>query len=276
MPEMALPKISVVIPSFNQGEFLERTLLSIFTQEYPNLELIVIDGGSSDSTIDILHRHNDKISYWISEKDRGQSHALNKGFCEATGEIFAWQNADDVYWPGALMTVGNAFLDSPQTTVTYGDHVEIDTDDRLIGIHHAFDFSVRQLQYEGFHTNVQATFWRREVHERFGVFDEKLHRTMDYDFLIRIGRTEPRSALKRIPQILAGFRRHSGQKTQGIDDQLIREHRYIAEKLNTGRYSAHGVLLRYLYRGRRLGWYIRRKGLGGTLGVVRRRIAHRG
>ena len=101
----ALPKISTVTPSFNQGKFLEKTILSVLEQGYPNLEYIIIDGGSSDESVDIIKKYADRLNYWVSEADRGQSHAINKGFERATGEIFGWLNSDDWYHPGALQAV---------------------------------------------------------------------------------------------------------------------------------------------------------------------------
>ena len=103
------PKISIVTPSFNQAEFIEETILSVLNQKYPNLEYIIIDGGSSDGTIDIIKKYEDKIAYWISEKDDGQSYAINKGLQRSTGEIISWLNSDDIFSNNALYTIASAF-----------------------------------------------------------------------------------------------------------------------------------------------------------------------
>jgi glycosyltransferase involved in cell wall biosynthesis len=108
------PKISIVTPSFNQGRFIEKTILSVIEQDYPNLEYIIIDGGSTDESVEVIKKYDQHLAYWVSEPDRGQSHAINKGFERATGEIFGWLNSDDWYHPGALKAVAEAFAANPE------------------------------------------------------------------------------------------------------------------------------------------------------------------
>src|SRR5229473_6606028 len=117
------PKISIVTPSFNQGRFLEETILSVLNQDYPNLEYIIIDGGSTDETIEVIRRYEDRITFWVSEKDRGQVHAINKGIEKTTGDIFGFINSDDVYLPGAFNTVVEHFQNQPATEWVCGDTV---------------------------------------------------------------------------------------------------------------------------------------------------------
>jgi glycosyltransferase involved in cell wall biosynthesis len=255
------PVISVVIPSYNQGRFIRATLQSIFDQQYPRVEVIVIDGGSKDDTRGVLEEFDKQIAYWVMEPDRGQSHALNKGFAVASGDILAWQNADDIYLPGAFAAVVDAFVHHPGKTIVYGDFVTIDESGAFLGREPAFDFSLRQLIFEGFHLNAQATFWRRGVQERFGEFDEQLHRTMDYDMLLRFGLREGERAFLRVATPLAAFRRHPAQKTQGVDDRVREEHRHIATRWNTKRFSWPHRWLRPVYRARRALWYVRRGGI---------------
>lgn len=115
-----LPKISIVTPSFNQGKYLEKTILSVLEQDYPNLEYIIIDGGSTDNSVEIIKKYEKHLAYWVSEPDRGQSHAINKGFGHATGEILGWLNSDDYYAPGAPQAIAEAFLANPDVGAIVG------------------------------------------------------------------------------------------------------------------------------------------------------------
>lgn len=258
------PKVSVVIPSFNQGEFIESTLLSIVDQGYPNLELIIIDGGSTDNTVEIIRKYEEHISYWESKKDNGQSQALNDGFDKATGDIYCWMNSDDTFAPNAIEKSIKTFLAHPEVNIVFGDYLEIDEHDNFLNYNYAFDFSVNHFIYEGFHLNAQSMFWRKEVHRRFGQFDEKLHRTMDYDMILRFGINEGISAFHRIENVPLGcFRRHENQKTTPKGQETVNsEHRYIAEKLGINdKYNYTGKIKRIYFRFRRLLWYIKRGGL---------------
>jgi glycosyltransferase involved in cell wall biosynthesis len=265
-----LPKISVVMPSFNQARFIERSLLSVLDQHYPNLELIVIDGGSSDGTVDIIRKYESRLAYWISEPDKGQSDALNRGFARASGEIYGWLNSDDLYMPMALHRVAEALLRNSGKSIVYGDWLTIDANDRVFEHEFAFDFNLNQFKYEGFHINAQAAFWRRDVHRRFGGFDPDLHRTMDYQMLLAFGINEGETAFLRIPEALGCFRRHEDQKTQGFGAQVADEHRRLAERYGyADKYAAKGAARRSTYRLRRAWWYLRRGGLGYVLKKLR-------
>lgn len=260
----AFPKVSVVIPSFNHAQFIERTLLSVLNQGYPNLEIIVIDGGSEDGTIELLERYRGSLSYVHSGPDRGQSDALNHGFSQASGEILAWVNSDDLLLPGAVFAAVEAFELNPEAGVVYGDWWSIDANDNVTAINYAFDFSLRHFIYEGFHLNSQAMFWRQDVHRRFGEFDVDLHRTMDYDLILRLGLNEGDDAFFRLPQPIACFRRHPSQKTTSAGRDLVEaEHRAIARKNGIRwKFTWLGSAIRLAYRFRRAWWYARRGGLG--------------
>jgi len=132
-----LPKISIITPSFNQGQFIEETIQSVLNQKYPNLEYIVIDGGSTDNTLDILKKYEGKLK-WISEKDKGQSDGINKGFKMATGDIIAWLNSDDYYLPGALHEVARFFIKNPEAQWVTGDYMEKKFKSILFGIKNCF------------------------------------------------------------------------------------------------------------------------------------------
>ena len=139
--DINLPKISIVMPSYNQVEFIERSILSVLNQNYPNIELIIIDGGSTDATIDIIKKYEKSIAFWVSEKDQGQSDALNKGFKRCTGEIYGWLNSDDVYLPNVFKSVSLAFKKNQNKKIIFGDWLSIDKNDDVIDYNHAFDFN---------------------------------------------------------------------------------------------------------------------------------------
>src|SRR5262245_17911524 len=136
---MELPLISIVTPSFNQAAFLEETLRSVTAQEYPRVEHIVIDGGSTDGSVDILRRHAAGLRAWVSEKDRGQSHAINKGFAIASGDVLTWLNSDDTLLPGALRAVGETFARRADVDLVYGDFVYTDAAGEPMRRRHLFD-----------------------------------------------------------------------------------------------------------------------------------------
>ena len=131
MEETYYPSISIVTPSFNQGEFLEDTLKSVLAQAYPELEYIVVDGGSTDDSVDIIQRYAEQLDWWVSEADHGQSEAINKGFRQATGELIGWVNSDDLLMPGTLLKVAEAFENNPDAVLVYGDVDSIDADGQV-------------------------------------------------------------------------------------------------------------------------------------------------
>lgn len=211
----SLPRISIVTPSLNQDRFIERTIRSVLNQEYPDLEYIVVDGGSSDETVNLLKQFGNKIQ-WISEKDRGQSHAINKGLARCTGDICGFLNADDLYEAGALRRVGGYFSEHPEGVWMTGRCRIIDSDDREIRrpITAYKNFWLRLGSYRVLNVlnyiSQPATFWRRRLMDEEGFFREDLFYGMDYDFWLRIGKKHP---LGTIPRYLASFRVHASSKT---------------------------------------------------------------
>ena len=165
------PKISIVMPTFNHAKYIERSILSILNQNYPNLDLIIIDGGSNDDTNKIIKKYQDKISFYVSEKDKGQSDALNKGFKFCKGEVYGWLNSDDIYLPNSFNLAVSALKDNPSKKIVFGDWLSIDDKDNIIDYNHAFDFNLYHFKYEGFHLNAQSMFWRSEVHKKFSGFN---------------------------------------------------------------------------------------------------------
>jgi glycosyltransferase involved in cell wall biosynthesis len=257
----AAPKISIVMPSYNQREFIERSILSVLEQDYPNRELIIIDAGSRDGTADIIRKYEKHLAYWVSEPDDGQSDALNKGFRRAGGDIYGWLNSDDLYMPGAFTHAVNALAMNRHKSIVHGDWLAIDRLGRTIAREYSFDFSLNQFKYEGFHLNAQAMFWRRGVHERFGGFEPLLYNTMDYQMIMEFGINEGGCAFLRIPQILGCFRRHENQKTIGFTARVLDEHQLMSVRYSyTDKYRPIGSAKRMLYRCRRAYWYFKRGG----------------
>ena len=202
--------VSIVTPSYNQGGFIAETISSVLSQDYSRIEYLVVDGGSSDGTIDVLRRYGDQV-HWISEPDRGQADAINKGWRRARGEIIAWLNADDVYRPGAIGNVVAFFRDHPQVDLVYGDCEYINERGDIIGRHR-----VRALDFETLLTTATnsipqpAAFVRRRVLETVGYLNEKLHYVMDFEYWLRVSAYHE---IAYLPVCLAAFRYHATSKT---------------------------------------------------------------
>jgi glycosyltransferase involved in cell wall biosynthesis len=218
---MKLPRISIVTPSYNQAAFLRKTLVSVVSQNYPRLEYIVIDGGSTDGSVEILREYSPHFTYWVSEPDRGQSHALNKGFARATGEIMTWLNSDDVLLPGALHSVGEIFARYPQIQWLTGQPANLDEHDRLrhfplkTGRFRSF---IRRGWYHGRGLGFirqEGTFWRRGLWEQAGAsLNEAKHYAMDDDLWRRFA---DHADLVTVDKALAAFRAHEAQKTAQLN-----------------------------------------------------------
>lgn len=212
--------ISVVTPSYNQARFLPATLASVLSQDYAPVEYIVIDGGSTDGSVALLAQHADRLAYWVSEPDQGQTDAINKGLRRATGDVLAYLNSDDVYLPGALRRVAAHFVRHPQVGVLYGDCQVIDEQGRVLGLLPRQAFNLRRTIERGEFIPQPAAFWRRAVLEKVGLFDPQLHYAMDYDFFIRAARAAP---VAYLPEPLAAFRLHGGSKTIAREECHWRE-----------------------------------------------------
>lgn len=179
-------RFSIVTPSFNQGKFIEETILSVLDQKYLDFEHIIIDGGSTDNTIDILRKYPHLI--WISEQDNGQSNAINKGFKMASGDIFAWINSDDYYAKNIFNEVANCFLQNPNCDFVYGDITYVDQERKSL-----FTIAGGNLDFYNLLRNPDlirqpSFFWRKEKHYEIGGIDESLDLVMDYDFFLKISK----------------------------------------------------------------------------------------
>jgi glycosyltransferase involved in cell wall biosynthesis len=223
-------KISVVTPSYNQASFLEQTIHSVLDQDYPNLEYIIIDGGSTDGSIDIIRNYETQLAHWVSEKDKGQSDAINKGFRRASGEILAWLNSDDCYLPGTLERVADFFSSHPAVDLVYGDLLLIDGSGKAVGIRRVVPYNYTLALY-GLSTVPQpSAFFRRRSLGVVGLLDEELHYQMDTEFFLRFGKRGLN--VKHLPVPLAMFRLHAQSKTVSeYHDKVQQANRRILEKM---------------------------------------------
>jgi len=215
-------KISIITPSFNQAKYIEETISSVLGQNYPNLEYIIIDGGSSDGSENIIKTFDKHLAYWISEKDKGQSDAINKGLKRATGDIVAWLNSDDLYLPCTLETVAKVFSDNPDVGIVYGDVENIYIDGgRKLYVNKEFEL-INFLSHVSIHQ--PSVFWRRKAHDSVGYLDESLHYLMDYDLWMHLFLNYKSM---KINQILSRFRIHNDSKTYKNPPELYLEYRKV-------------------------------------------------
>ena len=222
------PRISIVTPSYNQGAFIEETIRSVLLQGYPDVEYIIIDGGSNDDSAQTIKKYEKWLTYWVSENDRGQAHAINKGFRRATGDIFAYLNSDDIYKPEAFRAVAAAFLDPPVPDLIVNfSGVAFFTDGKT-------DIFKPPTQPElsdwitGLDSLLQqSTFWASTLHNKVGDFDERLDFCFDKEFFLRCIFSEGTYVARPDP-VVAGFRIHPKSKTCTLGDLMLAENRAIA------------------------------------------------
>jgi glycosyltransferase involved in cell wall biosynthesis len=209
-----VPSVAVVTPSYNQGEFLERTIQSVLGQRCSSLEYIVVDGCSTDSTAAVLDRYRDDLTL-VVEPDNGQAHAVNKGIARTSSDIIGWLNSDDVYRPETLARVEIFFADNPDVDVVYGDADLIDTDDHVIGRYYTEEWNAVRLRERPFLCQ-PAVFFRRRMVDRFGGLDQSLHYTMDYEYWLRLA--SGGASFAHLPATFAAWRLHAAAKS--IRDRL--------------------------------------------------------
>jgi glycosyltransferase involved in cell wall biosynthesis len=239
---MRLPSLSIITPSFNHAAYIEHTIRSVLDQGYPALEYQVMDGGSTDGTVDILRRYEGRLR-WVSEKDAGQGAAVNEGIRRTSGEIVGWINSDDLYAPGALAEVGRCFAEHPEVEWLFGRCPIVDREGRIqkgwITRYKEFwmrRYSYRRLLVENF-INQPAVFFRRRLFERAGPVDPRYHCAMDYDLFIRMGALARPAFLDRE---LAYFRISGDNKTSNHFVRSFTEELDAAKRLTAGR---HPVLM---------------------------------
>jgi glycosyltransferase involved in cell wall biosynthesis len=232
-PEMSLPLVSIVTPSYNQGRFLCRAIDSVLSQDYPHLEYFVLDGGSNDESVDILRSYcilpspfgrggggEGKPFFWLSQPDRGQTDAINQGLRRTRGDILAYLNSDDVLLPGTIAAVVQHFRSNPDWDLLYGNAYHIDEKDRFLGAYPTAPYEFDRL-LQSCCICQPAAFWRRRITDRVGLFDESLHYAMDYEYWMRIDRAGGK--LVHVPIFLACSRQHAQTKTLSARMQVYHE-----------------------------------------------------
>lgn len=230
------PLVSIVTPTYNMARFLPETIESVLAQDYPNIEYTVMDGGSTDNTVSILRRYEDRLR-WVSAEDRGQSDAVNKGFLRSTGEIFTFLNADDVYYPGAVRAAVEAFEANPEAAVVYGDACYTTENGTRLR-----SYPVDPYDYERLgslcYICQPASFIRSHVFRDVGMLDASLHLTLDYDLWLRISARYP---MVKVDRELAASRMYGDNKTLSRRGETFREVVQI-----TGKHRGY-VPLNWLY-----------------------------
>jgi len=233
------PLVSVVTPSYNQGRFIRATIESVLSQNYPHVEYIIMDGGSTDETASVVKDYASRLKF-ISEKDRGQSHAINKGFQMARGTILSWLNSDDLYLPGCIHTAVDGFRRNPAAGALYGEGYLIDSSGNRTGrFPWTEPFNLWRLAYLSDYVLQQTVYFRRDVLDEVGPLDEDLHYTMDWDILIRIGM---RYGLAYIPEYMGCLREHLEAKSSAGGTQRTREIREMLRR-HTGLRISPGYIV---------------------------------
>ena len=210
------PLVSIITPSYNQGRYLEATIRSVLEQDYPVIEYIIIDGGSTDESLEIIQRYAGRLAYWESMPDRGQAHAVNKGLQRARGEILGWINSDDVLAPGAVSLAVQTLRSQPGIDVVYGRLARIDAAGRPVPtpvlpkdrVEFGPDYVIGECI-----VNQPGAFWRREIMQQVGWLEERLTYSLDYEYWIRMALAGAR--FRRLEPVVAFFRLSEGSKTVG-------------------------------------------------------------
>ena len=222
------PLVSIVTPSYNQSRYLEQTIQSVLDQDYPQIEYIVIDGGSTDESVEIIDRYVNQLAYWVSESDEGQTDAINKGFNRARGDILAWINSDDLYQPGAIAEAVAYLTDHPEVGMVYGDANFIDEAGRVIGRFPAAQTSYHRLRRGYVHIPQQTVFFRAHLWQMVGPLDPAFYFAMDFDLWVRIAALTP---IRYHPVTWAAFRLHGDAKSLAAAErcwpEMIRVHRRL-------------------------------------------------
>ena len=214
-----LALVSIITPSYNQAAFLEQSIQSVLGQEGPTIEYLVVDGGSTDGSVEIIRKYSDRLAWWVSERDAGQAEAINKGLQRTKGEIVAWLNSDDLYLPGAIAQAVAAFQAQPEAGLVFGDAITIDPAGKQIGRLAFGDWGLDELMR--FRIICQpAVFMRRTALEQAGYLDPSYHYLLDHQLWLRIARLVP---IHHVPQVWAQARHHPGAKNVAQPEGFSRE-----------------------------------------------------
>lgn len=240
---MIYKTISIITPSYNQAKYLERTILSVLDQKYPKLEYIIIDGGSTDGSVDIIKKYASYLKYWVSEKDSGQSQAINKGIRVATGEYIGWQNSDDIYYPEALNRLNSMILANPHAELYIGDMNIIDPYDQILNDLLYVKPTFYSVLHEGMVLANQSALWKRSIHNSIGFLNESLHYNFDYDWFLRI--LNKYSAI-HCHHVLGAIRMHHESKTSNYSSGFDLERNLILNNY------PRSLPLKYIFKIRRM------------------------
>ncbi|WNJ16405.1 glycosyltransferase family 2 protein [Pontibacter sp. G13] len=225
------PKISIITPSFNQAQFLEDTILSVLGQEYPNLEYIIMDGGSNDGSKEIIEKYADRLTYWQSEPDNGQADAINAGFARATGDILGWVNSDDMYMPGTLHYMAKQFEQVKEPTIFFGNSVHIFEEhtgifgSKVQQKHEMYDLSLVDYIIQ------PSSFWNRATWERVGPLNEKMHFGFDWAWFIEAERAGV--DFRPLKRYMSVYRKHDAHKSGSGGEKRDQELLKLYETYNT-------------------------------------------
>jgi len=251
------PKLTIITPSYNQADFLERTILSVLNQNYPNLEYIIVDGGSTDRSVEVIKKYEQYLAYWVSEKDKGQVHAINKGLERATGDWISFQNSDDVYFPGTFQRFGKAALEQ-SADILYGDLFMITTDDEVTEVLKTTSYSLTCQILEGMQIHNQSLFFKKSLVEKYGKFDESFRFAFDYEFITRYTLHDS-TKIRKIDGLGGALRVHADAKSSTIASVGSEEHLRIQKLYNSAISFPALNKIRYLWcRIRKVSYFLLR------------------
>lgn len=220
-----LPLVTIVTPSYNQAQFLEKTMRSVLEQDYPNIEYLVIDGGSTDGSVELIRKYADRLAWWVSEKDAGQAEAINKGFSRAKGEFVAWINSDDYYMPGAIAEAVKRLMAHPQVGFVFGNVRVVDKDEKILNHLSYGDWNITDLM--SFRIIGQpGVFMRRSVLEKAGYLDQSYHLLLDHQLWIRLALV---TGMKYVPSLWASAHYHEDCKNLAMAAEFGKEAMRIVE-----------------------------------------------
>lgn len=226
-----MKKISIVTPSYNQGQYIEETIDSVLSQNIKGLEYVIIDGGSNDETVSIIKKYEKYLSYWVSEQDNGQTDAINKGFRHTTGNILGYLNSDDKYFPGTLKKVLDNFEENNKLKLLYGDNSNLYPDGRLVGKPKvSYDFNICLNAY--LTIPQPSSFWTRDIYDELNGFNENFQYCFDYDFFLRLGDylKENDGEIRHVRDLWSIFRIHDESKTVSSVSSFSRETKIIRKQ----------------------------------------------
>ncbi len=223
------PLVSIVINSYNQADFLEKTILSVLNQKYDRMEILLVDGGSTDESLEIIKRYQNRFAWWVSEKDKGQADGINHGLAHATGDLVAWLNSDDMYIPGAIASAANAWMANPETVMIYGDVISVNENDSPIRRIPCGDYQLAELMMFKI-INQPAVFMNRNALIQAGLLSLDYHFLLDHHLWLRLAGL---GKLKHVREVWAAGRFHPAAKNLASASQFGQEAYQIARWLET-------------------------------------------